>query len=178
MAGRLDRTSTLRTAAVLVSFAVASCRTVPHVAPAADHGGTRCYAADRSLVYPLGDTARTSPGNTGAWLVLESEPFAPGATTKKARSVDVLGHEQDGVWWRSGDTLLVQTHDLFTTNSLKLMEDEAGRMRGAGVGTTDVLVQVGNRLEPTEQRWAAELHATDCRRVPTEPAREGRSPGS
>ena len=88
-----------------------------------------------------------------------------GSSWHRALTIDVIGNQQEGAWRTAGDTVYVQTRDLFTANTLTLVR-EGDALRGSGEGTTDVLEKVGDGYEPRRDRWRAELVGVSCLTVP------------
>jgi hypothetical protein len=135
--------------------------------------GSRCFAAPQSLVFPLGDTSARAD-SSGAWLILTSRPVSgTNDTIRQALSYDIYGNQQGGVWWKTRDTIIIETNDPFTTNSLRLQVVQSG-LKGQGSGTTDQFVRNDSSgvYEPIGETWPAVFLEVSCRALPR-PRREG-----
>lgn len=152
-----------RTAIVVFGLVTASACAIGHPREVPDRA--TCFATATSLVHPLGDTTRVDPDPAGAWVMLYPDPPSSG-DVRFAQSVDVLENRQEGTWQQSGDTLRIRLHDVFSNNSLVLL-NAGPTFVGRGTGTRNVRVPGPNgAVRRIEHRWFASLKPISCAKVP------------
>jgi hypothetical protein len=142
----------------ILAMSVFACHRAERPATSARAGMVSCYKADRSIIYPLGDTSRQVKGPLGAWLTLSPDLIISSSANRRATAVDALGNAQEGAWWRIGDTIAIKTHDVFTTNDLRLVRRDT-LLVGIGRGSTDHYTGDSVQDNPS---WTAILRQTSC----------------
>ncbi len=152
---------------LLIPAATVRCASAGLPPSAARLAGSGCFSAPQSLVFPLGDTSSLAD-SSGAWLILTPRTISAGNDSiRHALSYDIYGNQQEGAWWRTRDTIVIQTNDPFTTNELRLQAIQPG-LKGKGTGTTDQFVRNDSSgvYEPTGASWQAVFIEMNCATLP------------